>query len=130
MRNLLRLATGGVLATTLLFAGCSDDGPTEPTTGVLEVLLLMDGTDIDPNGGDVFIDGVEVAAIAEDIQISIEDLEIGVYVLEVRGIDANCAIVGSNPRNVRVRGGTTVSEEFSFLCEATGGGGGGKGDED
>ena len=119
MNGMLRRVAGVTLiAAVALIAGCSDDSPTDPTTGSLELLLLMDGTDIDPNGGLLLIDGESMGTIAEDIEVSIEDLEVGVYVVEVRGIDANCEILGNNPRNVRIRGGITVSEEFLFLSLA------------
>lgn len=122
MNGMLRRVAGVTLiAAVALIAGCSDDSPTDPTTGSLELLLLMDGTDIDPNGGLLLIDGESMGTIAEDIEVSIEGLEVGVYVVEVRGIDTNCEILGNNPRNVRIRGGITVSEEFFFLCEPAGG---------
>ena len=122
MKGLRRIAVGGLLAGTLaLVVGCSEDEISGPVTGELEVLLSLEGTDVDPNGGQFLIDGEVVSPIAEDIEITLRELDAGVYVIQVTGIAENCVIAGSNPRNVRVRAGTTVSEEFKYICESVGG---------
>ena len=118
MKRSRLLLTGVIIAGAMAFTGCSDDEPLGATTGTLEVLLLFDGTDIDSDGGLLFLDGSAVGSLTEDIEMSVDELAEGVYVLEVRGITENCGSIGSNPRNVRIRAGEVATEQFRFLCEA------------
>jgi len=53
--------------------------------------------------------------------LSLDDVEPGIHILSVTGINPNCSILRVNERNVTVRTGQSASEEFRFLCESTGG---------
>lgn len=130
MGRLERLVAGGVLAVAVLATGAcgSDDDPTGPETGSLDVLLTMEGTDLDPNGGTLIFNDEAVGSLIADVRFRMEDVEVGIHVIEVTGIQANCTSLGTNERNVTVRAGVRAEERFSFLCESTGGkdpGGGG-----
>jgi len=129
MGRLERLVAGGVLAVAVLATGaCGSDDPTGPETGSLDVLLTMEGTDPDPNGGTLIFNDEVVGSLIADVRFRMEDVEVGIHVIEVMGIQANCTSLGTNERNVTVRAGQRAEEEFSFLCESIGGkdpGGGG-----
>lgn len=122
MRRLVRFVAGGFVAAAVMVSGaCGSDEPTGPEVGTLEVLLTMEGTDQDPNGGSLVFNGEVVGALPVDVRISLEDIEAGIHVISVSGINPNCAILGVIERNVTVRAGQLASEEFRFLCEPTGG---------
>ena len=122
MRTTARLLTGGLFAASVLFtAACSDDGTTGPQMGTLEVNLTMTGVDVDANGGTFLLDGELVGPLFVNVKLSVDDIENGVYVIQVTGIATNCSILGANPRNVRIRASETSVEDFEYLCESTGG---------
>ena len=129
MDRLQRLVAGGVLAVTVLATGaCGSDDPTGPETGSLDVLLTMEGTDLDPNGGTLIFNEEVIGSLITDVRFRMEGVEVGIHVIEVTGIQPNCTSLGTNERNVTVRAGQRAEEQFSFLCESTGGkdpGGGG-----
>lgn len=129
MGRLERLVAGGLLAVAVLATGaCGSDDPTGPETGSLDVLLTMEGTDLDPNGGTLIFNDEAVGSLIANVRFRMEGVEVGIHVLEVTGIQANCTSLGNNERNVTVRAGQRAEEQFSFLCESTGGkdpGGGG-----
>lgn len=129
MGRLERWVAGGLLAVAVLATGaCGSDDPTGPETGSLDVLLTMEGSDLDPNGGNLIFNDEVVGSLIPDVRFRIEDVEAGIHVIEVTGIQANCRSLGDNERNVTVRAGQRAEEQFSFLCEAIGGkdpGGGG-----
>ncbi len=119
------LAVAFLAALVVAAGGCSDDGPAGPEMGVLEVNLSMAGLDIDANGGTFLIDGNAVGPLFVDVTLSVDEIEVGVYVIEVTGIADNCVLLGQNPRNVRIRSDETAVEDFAYTCESTGGKGDG-----
>ena len=122
MYKAVRTLAVALLAGLIVAAGgCSDDGPAGPEMGVLEVNLSMSGLDVDPNGGTFWIDGNSVGPLFVDVTLSVDEIEVGVYVIEVTGIADNCALLGQNPRNVRIRSNETAVEDFAYICESTGG---------
>jgi hypothetical protein len=122
MGRLVRFLGGGLVAVAVLATGaCGSDDPTGPETGSLEVLLTMEGTDLDPNGGTLIFNGEVVGSLIRDIRFRMEDVEVGIHVIQVTGIQANCTTLGANERNVTVRAGQRAEEQFSFLCESIGG---------
>ena len=122
MKNVARsLAVACLAGAVVLLGGCSDDGPSGPQMGTLEINLSMSGSDIDSNGGIFLIDGTTVGPLFVDVTLSLEEIETGVYVIEVTGIAPNCSLLGQNPRNVRVRSGEVSVEDFAYVCESTGG---------
>lgn len=122
MGRLVRFLAGGLIAVAALATGaCGSDDPTGPETGSLDVLLTMEGTDLDPNGGTLIFNDEAVGSLIPDVRFRMEDVEIGIHVIEVTGIQTNCTSLGSNERNVTVRAGQRAEEQFSFLCESTGG---------
>lgn len=122
MGRLMRFLAGGLVALAVLATGaCGSDDPTGPETGSLGVLLTMEGADRDPNGGTLIFDDEVVGSLITDVTFRMEDVEVGIHVIEVTGIQANCGVRGTNERNVTVRAGERAEEQFGFLCESTGG---------
>ncbi|MGB5526427.1 MAG: hypothetical protein WBO43_15725 [Gemmatimonadota bacterium] len=122
MGRLVQFLVGGLVAVAVLATGaCGSDEPTGPDTGALDVLLTMEGTDLDPNGGTLIFNDEVVGTLVRDVRFRMESVEVGIHVIEVTGIEANCTSLGTNERNVTVRAGQRAEEQFSFLCESTGG---------
>jgi len=122
MGRLVRFLTGALVAVAVLATGaCGSDDPTGPETGALDVLLTMEGTDLDPNGGTLIFNDEVIGSLIRDVSFRMDGVEAGIHVIEVTGIQANCTSLGSNERNVTVRAGQRAEEQFSFLCESTGG---------
>ncbi len=120
MNSPTRILAGALVAATILAVGaCSSDEVTGPQSGSLEVLLTMQGSDLDANGGTLLLNGEIVGSLQLDVRRSVDDLEAGVYVIMVTGISPNCSVLGLNERNVTIRAGQLASEEFRFLCEST-----------
>jgi len=122
MGRLVRFLAGGLVALAALATGsCGSDEPAGPETGSLDVLLTMEGTDLDPNGGTLIFNGEVTGTLIRDVMFRMEGVEVGIHVIEVAGIQANCTNIGTNERNVTVRAGQRAEERFSFRCESTGG---------
>jgi hypothetical protein len=112
------LAAGVCAAAAFALAGCGGDDTVGVTTGTLEVLLTMEGADQDPNGGILYLDGESLGALSVNLRKT-EEVENGIHVVRVAGINANCTPLLSAERNVTIRSGQSASVEFSYLCEST-----------
>ena len=122
MGRLVRFMAGGLGAVAVLATGaCGGDEPAGPETGSLEVLLTMEGVDRDLDGGTLIFDDEVIAPLTNDVTFHMEGVEVGIHVIEVAEIQANCTSLGANERNVTVRAGERAEEQFSFLCESTDG---------
>jgi hypothetical protein len=129
VKNWARILAGALLVVALGgLTACSNDDVVGVEIGSLEVNLEMTGADLDRNGGTLLLDDDVVGLLAVNGKLSIDEIEAGVYVIQVIGIAPNCTILGDNPRNVRIRAGQTSVEDFNFLCESTGGKDPGDGD--
>lgn len=88
----------------------------DPPEGVLEVRFTTTGTNLDPNGYTVAIDGTARASgVTESVRLRLlEDS----YVLEIRDIAANCKLGGNNPREVEIERMVTTVVELTVTCVA------------
>jgi hypothetical protein len=119
MRLLKRILTGVIVTVAALGSGaCGNDDVSGPNIGTLEVLLLMEGADQDPNGGTLLLNGDVVGALAVNVRWR-DEVEVGIHVIEVTDISLNCTILGTLERNVTIRPGEVARAEFRFLCEST-----------
>ena len=111
-------AAGLCAAAAFALAGCGSDETVGVSTGTLEVLLTMEGADQDPNGGILFLDGESLGALSVNLRKT-EEVENGIHVVRVAGINSNCTPLLGAERNVTVRSGQVARIEFSYLCEST-----------
>lgn len=122
MARVARFISGGLVVGAMLTIGaCGNDEVAGPDVGRLEVLLTMEGSDRDLNGGTLLLNGEAVGSIQVDVRLILPEVEAGIHVIMVTDIAPNCTPVGVNERNVTVRAGQLAEEEFRFLCESTGG---------
>src|SRR5437868_3253210 len=93
-----------------------------PQTGNLTVTASTTGSDLDPDGYTVTVDGGATSQpIATNGSVSFTG-PAGDHTVALSGVAANCSVSGANPRTVTVPSGGTVSTTFSVTCAATGGG--------
>jgi len=107
----------GLLA--LAVAACFDSLATELTVGpngALAVTTATTGTNLDPDGYFVAIDGAASQSIGLNATITFSNLEAGDYNVRITGLANNCTVNGQNPRTVTVIDGDTAQTTFEVTC--------------
>ena len=89
-------------------------------TGVVHVTAATTGTDLDPDGYQITLDGGPVHALAANGAIWIAGVSGGTHSLSLGGVASNCSVAGSNPVSVGVTVGGLVRDTaqvaFSVGC--------------
>jgi Tol biopolymer transport system component len=115
------------LASVLVVTAClalgtvscgDDDGTGVEGTGSIEVTLNMTGSDLDPDGCRVVVDGRVGRAIEAGGSVTFADLEAGVHGVWLQEVSGNCVVSGENPRAVSVVAGQTSETAFEVICAA------------
>ncbi len=115
-----------LLITTIaltLALGCGDDssnvGPTGPTTGTIQVNVTTTGTQADPSGYTVSLDGGPGQAIAANGSMTITDVSAGEHAVTLGDLTEHCGTnTGTNPQTVTAAAGQTVQVTFVVTCMA------------
>src|SRR5438067_4012741 len=111
--------TSGGTATATFAVSCAATGG---GNGTLTVTTSTTGSDLDPDGYTVTLDGGATSQpIATNGSVSFTG-PAGDHTVALSGMAGNCSVSGANPRTVTVPSGGTVSTTFSVTCAATGGG--------
>lgn len=113
----MRLALAG-FCFLLLLAACSSDsnGPSDQT-GSLRVETVTTGTDLDPDGYTVTLNGGGGRSIGVNASVTVGGLPVGSYGVGLEGVASNCTLQGANPRNVTVTQSQTAVTTFQLTCE-------------
>src|SRR3989442_1448843 len=85
------------------------------TTGSLTVTIGTTGTDLDPDGYSVSVDGSAGQAVAVNGAVTVSGLSAGGHSVTLAGVTTNCTVSGSNPRAVTIASGVTTSVAFATL---------------
>lgn len=111
------LTLGGA---ALLAQGCGTD-LMEPQTGKIHISVSTAGSEADPDGYTLSLDGRQGVPIgtAEDRTLTVDK---GSHTLELGGLSPNCEVSGDRLRRVTVDAGATVSVDFQVTCATTAGG--------
>src|SRR5947199_39321 len=88
------------------------------TTGSLKVTTNTTGSDLDPDGYTVVVDGSQSKAIGINSNVTFSGLSPGDHSVQLNGIAQNCT-VSSNPRTVSITAGSTTTTTFTVICAAT-----------
>src|SRR6266545_945861 len=99
---------------TTFLVRCSPNAP--PPTGDLTVTTGTTGSNVDPDGYTVTIDGGASQAIATNGTVTFTGLAAGSHSVVLSGLAGNCAVSGANPRTVTVPAGGTVTTAFAVSC--------------
>ena len=89
-----------------------------PTVGTLEITTSTSGTDRDPNGYQLSIDGGPSQPIGISGLVAVANLSATSHTVELLDVESNCALQGSNPITVAVPSGGTVQIGFVLICTA------------
>ncbi len=91
--------------------------PTQSGTGGLTVKTSTTGSNLDPDGYTVTIDGTVSQPIATNGSVTVT-VPTGANPVALSGVAANCTVSGANPRTVSVPAGGTGTTTFSVTCSA------------
>ena len=87
------------------------------TTGNLTVTTNTTGSNLDPDGYTVVVDGSQSQAIGINGSVTVSGLSTGNHSVQLNGLAQNCT-VSSNPRTVSITAGTTATTTFTVSCTA------------
>src|SRR5256885_3641470 len=104
--------TVGNTTTTTFSVSCA------PTTGSLAVTTNTTGSNVDPDGYTLTVDGGQSQAIGINNTVTISGLSPGNHSVQLNGLAQNCT-VSSNPRTVSITAGSTTTTIFTVSCAAT-----------
>jgi len=108
------------LGLMVVAAGCSaSELPTAPPLTFLSVTANSTGGDLDLDGYEVAVDGVDRALLWRTSPVSIR-VDPGAHSVTLTGVAANCTVGGATPRSVAIAEGTTTDVAFDVSCVATG----------
>ncbi len=91
--------------------------PTQSGTGLLTVTTSTAGSNLDPDGYTVTIDGTVTQPVATNGSVTVT-VPTGNNPVALSGVAANCTVSGANPRTVTVPAGGTGTTTFSVTCSA------------
>src|SRR5437773_413844 len=89
------------------------------TTGNLTVTTNTTGSNLDPDGYTVTVDGGASQAVATSGSVTFTGLSAGSHSVALSGVAGNCTVSGANPQTVTVPSGGTASTTFALSCAAT-----------
>jgi Tol biopolymer transport system component len=111
IRSIPLIIAGAVLA-------CGGESLSAPTTGSLQVTSATSGTDLDPDGYTVTIDGTDRGALGVSGTLTVEQLAPGDHPVGLSGVAGNCQVQGDNPRTSSIAAGATATAAFTVTCTA------------
>lgn len=105
-----------IAAAMLLGSACSDDDGTGVPAPALEIRTATGGTELDPDGYTVTVDGGAARPIGLTDTLFVDALTLGDHSVALAGLAANCAVTGDNPTTVTVGVTTTAVVSFAITC--------------
>jgi hypothetical protein len=98
-------------------------GATPPPTGDLTVSTSTTGSNPDPDGYTVAVEGGPSQPIAPNGSVTFSGLSAGSHNVVLSGVAGNCSVSGGTSHAVNVPAGGTGSTSFAVSCVAVGGDG-------
>ena len=86
------------------------------TTGSVRVAATTSGTSPDPDGYTITLNGNAHGNLGASAEITLEGISPGAQSIGLSGVADNCAVQGSNPRNVAVAAASVAALAFSVRC--------------
>ena len=90
-----------------------------PAPGSLTVTTSTTGSNLDPDGYTVTVDGTTSQPIGINGSVTFPGLAPGNHNVALSGVAANCTVSGGSSQTVTVPSGGTVTAAFSVSCTAT-----------
>jgi hypothetical protein len=88
------------------------------TTGSITVSAATTGSDLDPDGYTISVDGAEGPTLGVNGTAAISGLTPGSHSVGLTGVAANCQIQGDNIQQVAVTTGAQATVAYAITCEA------------
>jgi len=107
-----------VLLVSAVLAGCGSDGPSEPTTGTLEVTTTAVGAHLDATGVRVIVDGAGSRTVAAGGSTMFSGISAGQHTIRIEDVADNCQVIGGAMRVVTVTANHTTTSAFQLSCDA------------
>lgn len=107
---------GCIFPIVALLAGACGDSDTGVDVPDLQVRTATSGTELDPDGYLLSVDGDAGRAVGVTDTLEITGLTEGDHQVSLGGVIENCAVQGDNPRTVHVVSGSTSETEFLVAC--------------
>jgi hypothetical protein len=85
-------------------------------TGAIEVIVETSGTDLDPDGYLVLLDGGSSKTATVNDTLTFTNVVPGDHSVQLSGIASNCGVSGPNPLTTTVVAGNTTHEAFVVAC--------------
>ncbi len=112
----LRLVLSSWLCASAACSGGSEPGaPLD--TGALKVTVATDGSDIDPDGYVLVVDGTAGATVAVNGSRTVTNLAAGSHSVDLGGVTGNCSVGGVHPVSVPVVANQTAQASLSVTCQ-------------
>ncbi|HEY2377357.1 MAG TPA: post-COAP-1 domain-containing protein [Gemmatimonadaceae bacterium] len=89
------------------------------TTGTLNVTTATTGSNLDPDGYTVTVDGSNGQSIADNGSQSFANLASGSHTVTLSGVAANCTVSGGSSKSATVPAGGSTSVAFQVSCVET-----------
>ena len=89
------------------------------TTGNLTATTSTSGSNLDPDGYAVAVDGGAPQAIGINGSVTFNTLPAGSHTVTLSGVASNCSVTSANPQTVSVPSGGTATAAFSVTCSST-----------
>ena len=86
------------------------------TTGTLNVTTATTGSNLDPDGYSVSVDGGSGTSIADNGSQSFTNLSSGNHTVTLSGIAANCTVSGGTTQTANVPAGGSATAAFQVTC--------------
>jgi hypothetical protein len=88
-------------------------------TGALQVNASTTGTELDPDGYVISLDGTSRGTLGASGGFVIQKLIPGDHVIDLGGVASNCIVAAGNQRTVKVSAGVTSGVYFAISCSST-----------
>src|SRR3954471_10173463 len=109
--------SGGETVQVPFSVTCADPGPGPgPAPGTLTVTATTSGSNLDPDGYGVTLDGGASQPLGINATLTVPNIPTSSHQVELIGVALNCTVSGTNPRNVTVAAGKTASVAFKVTC--------------
>jgi hypothetical protein len=105
----------GIAATEVFLVAC--DVPVA-NPGIIQVSTITTGTNPDPDGYGVSIDGGAPQQIPPSATLTLTNIPAGPHAVQLLGVATNCSVSGDNPASVAVSAGGTAATSFAITCTA------------
>jgi hypothetical protein len=93
-------------------------GSNVPATGTLNVTTTTTGSNLDPDGYTLTVDGSSSASIGDNGNQAFANLSSGSHSVSISGVAANCTVSGGTTQSANVPAGGSATIAFQVSCAA------------